>query len=193
MERPLTSDCDSVGVCVDGEFIVHEGITAESTILSCKCGGGGWDIFVGWNQKEVYLALALFVVYSWLTGIVVKQFSSIHRSIADGFSLLLIYFVLDPLVRGKDWSNWALDLMALIMPLSIVTFSCAASEMERVMEQAHNATAIRRQLSICSNLSNLSDFSFPSASPKIQVSEKSFGPSRQVSEKSFALEEIPEE
>merc|ERR1712056_167060 len=94
---------------------------------------------------EVYVALALFVFYSWITGVVVKQFSSIHRSIADGFSLLLIYFVLDPLIRGKDWSNWALDLMALIMPLSIVTFTFASSEMERVMEQAHQATAIRRQ------------------------------------------------
>merc|ERR1712217_874182 len=57
MERPLTSDCDAIGVCVDGAFVAHKGNAAESTSLNCKCGGGGWDIFVGWNQKEVYLAL----------------------------------------------------------------------------------------------------------------------------------------
>merc|ERR1712050_609910 len=178
MQRPLTAICGWNGDCVDGSFVPNTGTSPED-IASYACGGGAGELLVGCDKSEIYLALALFVFYSWITGVVVKQFSSIHRSIADGFSLLLLYFVLDPLIRGKDWSNWALDLMALIMPLSIVTFSCAASEMEHVMEQAHNATAIRRQHS---NLSNLSDLSMASASPKIQVSEKS-----------FALEEIPEE
>lgn len=140
-ERPLTWECGEIGTCHSGAFLAAPGLAAAdaATADACRCGGGVHDLFVGCDGVQVYASLGLFVIYSWLTGVVVKQFSSIHRSIADGFSLMLLYFVLDPLVRGGNWDNWALNLVALIMPLSIITFSSFASESQQLMHKLFQA------------------------------------------------------
>lgn len=139
-KRPLTQHCNQLGSCQDGIFAFYNS-TLSVDNGDCACGGGAWppgELFLGCDKPAIMISLVLFVLYSWVTGVVVKQFSSIHRSIADGFSLLLIYFCLDPLLRGKDWSNFALDGMALIMPFSIVTFTSASDAMT-ALPQAYSS------------------------------------------------------
>lgn len=140
-KRPLTRHCSWLGSCQnDGAFVYYN----SSSVVDhgdCACGGGAWppsELLLDCDKPAIIISLVLFVLYSWLTGVVVKHFSSIHRSIADGFSLLLIYFCLDPLLRGKDWSNFALDGMALIMPFSIVTFTSASDAMT-ALPQAYSS------------------------------------------------------
>eukprot|EP00930_Biecheleria_cincta_P005209 TRINITY_DN106125_c0_g1_i1.p1 TRINITY_DN106125_c0_g1~~TRINITY_DN106125_c0_g1_i1.p1 ORF type:complete len:758 (-),score=85.98 TRINITY_DN106125_c0_g1_i1:363-2636(-) len=139
-KRPLTQHCNQLGSCQDGIFALFNS-TSFVDNGDCACGGGAWppeELLLDCDKPAIMLSLALFVLYSWITGVVVKHFSSIHRSIADGFSLLLIYFCLDPLLRGKDWSNFALDGMALIMPFSIVTFTSASDAMT-ALPQAYSS------------------------------------------------------
>lgn len=126
--------CAGAGSCdTDGQFILT---AVEAPSLSCKCGRG---IFVGWDlQWFVYGALASGVVYSWATGLVVKQFSSVYRSVADGIMLLIVYFFLTPLLDNTQLPilDTAKSMVVLMVPLSGTTFSYAASEMHKAMEVA---------------------------------------------------------
>jgi len=69
----------------------------------------------------------------WLVGRVTQRFSTVHRAIADSFSLLAIYFVGDPLFNGASLDSVSLNLVAFIVPLSTATFAVATSEMQKVM------------------------------------------------------------
>mmetsp|Transcript_50604 Transcript_50604/g.156638 ORF Transcript_50604/g.156638 Transcript_50604/m.156638 type:complete len:93 (+) Transcript_50604:3-281(+) len=66
-----------------------------------------------------------------MTGLVVTRFGGVMRAIADNFSLMLIYFVGDPLINGTSLSDMSLNLTAFILPLSSQTFSEAASELRK--------------------------------------------------------------
>jgi len=129
--RPLSEACQPLGTCGLHGFEFYPGVTHQSR---CECGSG---VFVGWDsQWMIYGALASAVLYSWATGLVVKQFSSVYRSVADGMMLLVVYFVLTPILDGTGFpiDNAAAGFVVLIVPVSGVTFSYAAQEMQKVME-----------------------------------------------------------
>ncbi|CAJ1459751.1 unnamed protein product, partial [Effrenium voratum] len=74
--------------------------------------------------------------YGWIVGKLVQAFSTIDRAIADAFSLLLVYFIGDPLLNGTSLDNMCMNLVAFIVPLSTSIFAVASSEMQRVMNAA---------------------------------------------------------
>lgn len=95
---------------------------------SC-CDHGVW---VGWDNWLVILALAITVLQGWLTGVVIKQFSTVLRAIAQASTLLAIYFIGDPLLNPARVENIPLTLVAFAIPLSTIVFNVAVSEMEKV-------------------------------------------------------------
>merc|ERR1712073_247725 len=80
------------------------------------------------------LALAIHPLQGWLVGKVTQRFSTVHRAIADSFSLLALYFIGDPLFNNTSLSNVSLNLVAFIVPLSTATFAVATVEMQKVMQ-----------------------------------------------------------
>jgi len=133
--RPTANECISIGSCSDvGTFLPTLPLVEVDFAESCSCGKG---FFVGWgNTWVLYAALASSVIYSWVTGVVVKQFSSVYRSIADGITLLVVYFLLTPILDQTAFPppDLAKSFVVLIIPLSGTTFSYAASEMQAVVE-----------------------------------------------------------
>eukprot|EP00931_Biecheleriopsis_adriatica_P035720 TRINITY_DN20582_c0_g2_i1.p1 TRINITY_DN20582_c0_g2~~TRINITY_DN20582_c0_g2_i1.p1 ORF type:complete len:1032 (-),score=182.76 TRINITY_DN20582_c0_g2_i1:41-3136(-) len=105
--------------------------TCHNSGCTCRCTSG---IFAGWDTPLLFLAVAVNTAQGWMVGKVTQRFSVVHRAIADSFSLLGIYFIGDPLFNGKSLSNSALNLVAMIVPLSTATFSAATSEMQRAFE-----------------------------------------------------------
>ncbi|CAK8985138.1 Uncharacterized protein SCF082_LOCUS16 [Durusdinium trenchii] len=102
----------------------------------CECGSG---IFAGWIPSVlgvIILALVINTGYGWLVGKLVQAFSTIDRAIADAFSLLLVYFIGDPLLNGTSLGNMCLNLVAFIVPLSTSIFAVASTEMQRVIQAA---------------------------------------------------------
>mmetsp|Transcript_102589 Transcript_102589/g.319691 ORF Transcript_102589/g.319691 Transcript_102589/m.319691 type:complete len:605 (-) Transcript_102589:20-1834(-) len=121
---PLNHSCDS-SLC-----------TGE-----CSCTA---SLVVGWQDPMLVAALAVNVAQGWLIGMITKQFSTIHRAIADAFSTLLLYWVGDPcvnmLVKGVRYldlvKDLCLDMVSFIVPLSTVIFMVATSQMKEVMVAA---------------------------------------------------------
>lgn len=134
-----------------GEFIVNWTKVGNSTILAadaaqCVCGRG---MFLGWcTNWTIYAGLAIVVFHSWVTGLLVTQFSSVFRAIADGIPVLLIYFCLDPLfsriplapfqsayTTAIPWPppDWTRDAICLVLPISGTTFSSASAEMKKAL------------------------------------------------------------
>jgi len=101
----------------------------SNPLCTCPCSSAFW---VAWDNWWVIVALAVNVLQGWLTGVVIKQFSTVLRAIAQGTTILAIYFVGDPLLNHTQL-NLTLTLIALIVPLSTALFNVAVSEMERVM------------------------------------------------------------
>jgi drug/metabolite transporter (DMT)-like permease len=123
--RPESFDtCPRTSVCWD----LSQG-TCSNPGCHCECTQG---VFAGWDTWVLFLAVLMNTVQGWLVGQVTQRFSVIHRAIADAFSLLLIYFVGDPVFNGKSLTDAGLNLVALIVPLSTATFSIATGEMQRV-------------------------------------------------------------
>jgi len=113
----------------------------------CECTSG---IFAGWTPQNIgMLSLAVFIntAQGWLVGKVTQEFSVIHRAIADSFSLLAIYFIGDPIFNHTSLSNWALNLVAFIVPVSTATFSVATSEMQKVFNAREQLRGRRRSKS----------------------------------------------
>mmetsp|Transcript_1544 Transcript_1544/g.4541 ORF Transcript_1544/g.4541 Transcript_1544/m.4541 type:complete len:963 (-) Transcript_1544:30-2918(-) len=100
-------------------------------------------VFAGWDNWVIILALAINTIQGWLVGKVTQRFSTVHRAIADSFSLLALYFICDPLFNGTSLSNMSLNLVAFIVPLSTATFAVATSEMQKVMQAQTQVTATR--------------------------------------------------
>jgi len=133
--RPTSEHCSWVGTCdASGVYIPSSPLATNTG--SCSCGQG---VFVGWTTDwYVYGAMLSGVVYNWVTGLVVKEFSSVYRSVADGIMLLVVYFLLTPLLdhTGLPFEDMAKTLVCLMVPISGTTFSYAAMEMQKVMASA---------------------------------------------------------
>lgn len=138
-----------------GEFMVNwtsvNSSNPEMRLLAdaCVCGRG---LFLGWGAHWLnYLALFVVVFHSWVTGLLVTQFSSVFRAVADGIPVLLLYFFLDPLstrvpipafesaFQGSGPlpfppSDLARNAVCLILPLSGMAFSCASAEMQKAFD-----------------------------------------------------------
>mmetsp|Transcript_23458 Transcript_23458/g.58328 ORF Transcript_23458/g.58328 Transcript_23458/m.58328 type:complete len:1096 (-) Transcript_23458:266-3553(-) len=130
IERPVSRDCKNA-FCWD-----LDAGAGGNPRCDCECASG---MFAGWTASSmimIMLALVIGVAYNWLVGKLVQRFSTIHRCIADSFSLLLIYFVGDPVLNHTNLSNMCLNLVAFIVPLSSGLFAVAASEMKWVLEAA---------------------------------------------------------
>lgn len=127
VSRPESYDtCPGDSVCWD----LSAG-TCSNPACSCPCVEG---IFAGWHNWVLSMAVVVNTVQGWMVGKVTQQFSVLHRAIADSFSLLMIYFIGDPLLNGKSLDNHALNIVAMIVPLSTATFSVASSEMQSAFE-----------------------------------------------------------
>lgn len=135
-----------------GELMVDWAKVGNSTALhevvsECFCGSG---ILLGWGSNYmIYVGLLAVVFHSWITGVLVAQFSSVYRAVADGVPVLLIYFILDPLFSRIPLhpftsaysatlpfppTDWARNCICLVLPLSGTTFTVASSEMQRVVD-----------------------------------------------------------
>jgi len=128
-DRPLSAQCPDAA-CWGA---VGSNFTCANPACGCECGHG---FFVGWNNWLIVAALAASLFHGWLSGKVAKKFSTVDRALADCSSLLLIYFVGDPLIAGASIKDWTLNFVAFIVPLSSATFMVASSEMKTAMTSA---------------------------------------------------------
>merc|ERR1712113_461573 len=82
--------------CATGHFqsnLTKVGSFAQASECVCRSG-----IFLGWGSNWfIYIALAVSVFHSWITGVLVMQFSSVYRAVCDGIPVVLLYFFLEPL------------------------------------------------------------------------------------------------
>jgi len=121
-ERPLDAQCADSRCWAAGQ-------THCDPQCTCECDSG---VFVAWNNWLVVVALVINVVQGWLTGVVIKQFSTVLRAIAQASTILVIYFIGDPLINPNSVHNMPLTLVAFVIPLSTTVFNVAVSEMEKV-------------------------------------------------------------
>jgi len=148
VNRPWGDDCEQcmpklAGVPNWPWSELEHACNGDACTGNCACAP---SILVGWNNQLLIAALLVNVAQGWLIGQITKQFSTIHRAIADAFSTLLLYWVGDPgvryLVHGTPYltsvKDFALDMVSFIVPLSTVTFMVATSQMKEVMEAVPN-------------------------------------------------------
>lgn len=125
--RPLQGACDDALCWARGPT---EGCADPA--CSCACGAG---VFVAWDSWLVIFALFVSVAQGWLTGKIIKEFSTVLRAIAQSSTILVIYFIGDPLLCSHCAMNWPLTLVAFMVPLSTATFMVAVTEMEKVVDR----------------------------------------------------------
>jgi len=144
--RPLNASCDASCQkyiekaklkCYDAITDIPQPCTScdiKECFLDCVC---RWGVFVDWRQEWRLLAitLALNVIQGWLTGQVIKQFSTVLRAIAQSSTILVIYFIGSPLLQEDESHTYPLTLTACIVPLSTATFMLSVVEMQKVMEK----------------------------------------------------------
>eukprot|EP00927_Polykrikos_kofoidii_P045120 TRINITY_DN389_c2_g1_i1.p1 TRINITY_DN389_c2_g1~~TRINITY_DN389_c2_g1_i1.p1 ORF type:complete len:820 (-),score=96.76 TRINITY_DN389_c2_g1_i1:81-2459(-) len=114
--------------------------TTNSSVIECvpACACCGSGVFVGWNWLT-WLALVANLSQSWLTGIVIKQFSTVLRAIAQSMTILFIYFIAGPLLDPGGFMPLSLTLVAFIVPLSVSQFMVSVSEMKELVDAAAGA------------------------------------------------------
>ncbi|CAE8730394.1 unnamed protein product [Polarella glacialis] len=120
--------------------------TCSSDMCSCECSSG---VFVAWNSLAppgqapylqhvlvpiVYIAIAVNVFQGWLGAMVAYKFSTVERAIADSFSLLLVFFVGEPLLNARMPDDAALNIVAFIVPLSAACFMVGTAELRKLCE-----------------------------------------------------------
>lgn len=127
-QRPLSKSCDCA-VCWSA--LANE--TCRSPSCTCPCGSG---VFVAWDNWVVVLALTINVLQSWMVGKVIKNFSTVTRAMAQSSSILVIYFIGDPLLNPNNVHRLTLDMVAFLVPLSTTLFMVSVSAMEKVMAKA---------------------------------------------------------
>jgi len=79
------------------------------------------------------------VIQGWLTGMVIKQFSTVGRALAQSFTLLVIYFIGDQVYDSGSPHTMALALVAFSLPLSNMIFVNAAAEMQKLLVTEHGS------------------------------------------------------
>jgi len=90
----------------------------------------------------VWTTLLLITARGWLKGEVTKSTSTLEVAIAESFAPILIYFVGNPLVMylmGEtgiiaSLSDWALNCVVFITPLSAMVFDVAEEKMRCTMD-----------------------------------------------------------
>eukprot|EP00931_Biecheleriopsis_adriatica_P024805 TRINITY_DN15364_c0_g1_i2.p1 TRINITY_DN15364_c0_g1~~TRINITY_DN15364_c0_g1_i2.p1 ORF type:complete len:480 (-),score=58.75 TRINITY_DN15364_c0_g1_i2:193-1632(-) len=167
--------CSKMGHCSDtGDFVLGN-VTMSAP--ECVCGNG---VFLGWGNWVVYSALGVGVIYSWLTGRVIQEFSTVMRAVLDGFPIVLLWFFVTPSIsriplqafkeayyRGPiaylspDWST---NLITLLNPVSALSYIQTASQVREVAEMKD-----RGRSAISSSLD------LPAASHEIETSESERG------------------
>lgn len=148
--RPVDGSCD-VDICYpepstpNWPWIQHNESVCLPPDMGGPCGGAcacHQGLFIGWEREPMlFMALAVNILYGLLVGQIVMRFSSIHRAMSDAVSLILLYWLGDPLMKklifgtpiSESYNDFILDFLSFIMPLSAVTFMLASSEMEKVM------------------------------------------------------------
>lgn len=146
--------CEGIGSCDQdtGSFVLSSATAAVAKAgltagQECVCGNG---VLLGWDGWIVYVALAMGVLYGWLTGKVIQNFSTVMRSVFDGFPIVLLWFVITPTAsrlplapfqaayfRGPvSYLNqdWAKDFMTLVNPVSAINYIAAAAQVRKVTE-----------------------------------------------------------
>mmetsp|Transcript_108154 Transcript_108154/g.176714 ORF Transcript_108154/g.176714 Transcript_108154/m.176714 type:complete len:237 (+) Transcript_108154:3-713(+) len=103
----------------------------EHAVPLGPCGSG---VFVAWDTWLVWLALAMNVLQGWMTGVVIKQFSTVERAVAQAITIVFIYFVGDPIVHSTNAHNLPLTMVALIIPMSTAVFNIAEAQVEKVVQ-----------------------------------------------------------
>ncbi|CAJ1394558.1 unnamed protein product [Effrenium voratum] len=141
-------DCVDIGSCDDAGLFVATNATAAQA-NDCFCGKG---VFLGWSSWVVYAALGAGVLYGWLTGKIIEHFSTVMRSVLDGFPIMLLQFCISPLASRiplDDFEakypsplpfinrDWAKDLMTIVNPISAITYIEAAAQVKKVAELCH--------------------------------------------------------
>jgi len=123
-DRPLDAECSAQSpACRQGPDF------CAGAQCGCECGAG---FLVGWNRR-IALLLVLNILQGWIGGLVAKHTSTVHKGIAQCCSLLVIYAVGRTFMpQSSGPSSIAMTLVTLIVPLSVVLFQCASSEMEKV-------------------------------------------------------------
>eukprot|EP00927_Polykrikos_kofoidii_P040018 TRINITY_DN3428_c0_g2_i1.p1 TRINITY_DN3428_c0_g2~~TRINITY_DN3428_c0_g2_i1.p1 ORF type:complete len:800 (+),score=80.95 TRINITY_DN3428_c0_g2_i1:98-2497(+) len=129
--RPVSSDCPTHSTCwVKSSDWLNQYCSAPD--CECECGNG---FFVAWGPVTI-VALAIYVLQAWLTGIVIKQFSTVSRAIAQASTILAIYFIGAPLLDPHSIHSLSLTIVALIVPLSTTIFMVSVSELQKVADVA---------------------------------------------------------
>lgn len=136
--RPLTKSCASYGYCDGASFKYIDpsnpsGFTPE---VPCSCDYG---LFVCWNSYKVCAMIIIDALRGQMIGLMIKWLSSVHRAIAEEFSLVLLFFVLDPIIKGTNFDNVAMVLSALILPFSSFVFAEAGKAMKRFADATEKA------------------------------------------------------
>eukprot|EP00929_Paragymnodinium_shiwhaense_P087038 TRINITY_DN47361_c0_g1_i2.p1 TRINITY_DN47361_c0_g1~~TRINITY_DN47361_c0_g1_i2.p1 ORF type:complete len:933 (+),score=181.44 TRINITY_DN47361_c0_g1_i2:82-2880(+) len=134
--RPVDMTCPTAtSTC----WNVNEAGYCGAAGCECECQSG---VLVGWSNLAVIVALVIFVAQGWMTGVVIKRFSTVLRAIAQATTLLVIYFIGDPIVQPKNSIfNLPLTLVALVIPLSTCVFILASSEMAKVWQTTQKSIA----------------------------------------------------
>lgn len=131
-ERPLHPPSNMVRYdCRTQSCVTLESDCMEHTAALGPCGSG---VFVGWDTWLVWLALAMNVLQGWMTGVVIKQFSTVERAVAQAITIVFIYFFGDPIIHSKNAHNLPLTMVALLIPMSTAVFNIAEAQVEKVVQ-----------------------------------------------------------
>eukprot|EP00930_Biecheleria_cincta_P083620 TRINITY_DN73156_c0_g1_i1.p1 TRINITY_DN73156_c0_g1~~TRINITY_DN73156_c0_g1_i1.p1 ORF type:complete len:888 (+),score=147.01 TRINITY_DN73156_c0_g1_i1:80-2743(+) len=141
--------CEAIGSCdqASGSFVLSNATAGLTVGQECVCGNG---VLLGWDSWIVYAALAVGVLYGWLTGKVIQNFSTVMRSVFDGFPIVLLWFIVTPTASRIPLApfqaayyqgpvnyinqDWAKDLMTLVNPVSAINYIAAAAQVRKVAE-----------------------------------------------------------
>eukprot|EP00928_Gymnodinium_smaydae_P046634 TRINITY_DN31079_c0_g1_i1.p1 TRINITY_DN31079_c0_g1~~TRINITY_DN31079_c0_g1_i1.p1 ORF type:complete len:1098 (-),score=203.62 TRINITY_DN31079_c0_g1_i1:153-3050(-) len=117
---------------------------ADLCVDACACEVG---LFAGWGstyssgwQPALYLFLLVNILYSIITGKVMQTCGALHRAKCDAFSLVLLYWLGNPLLEkmlngtplSESLKDMCLNIVSLIVPLAAVAIDVGKSEMKKI-------------------------------------------------------------
>eukprot|EP00929_Paragymnodinium_shiwhaense_P093542 TRINITY_DN5371_c0_g1_i4.p1 TRINITY_DN5371_c0_g1~~TRINITY_DN5371_c0_g1_i4.p1 ORF type:complete len:1184 (+),score=261.34 TRINITY_DN5371_c0_g1_i4:133-3684(+) len=107
----------------------------------CHCAAG---LFMAWKREPaLYAFLLIQIVYGVVVGKVVLTYGALHRAKCDAFSLVLLFWLGNPLLsyvqQGKpvytNYSDQALNAVSLIVPLAAVASDFGKIASQRFAEE----------------------------------------------------------